>query len=98
MKAPVDKLLDLNQDTYARELYEGREKQRRDNASRERQAKMDGIEVGIRRGIKKGIKEGLVEGERKKALDIAQRLLEANMPIENISSITGLTIKEIEEI
>jgi len=43
MKAPVRKLLDLNQDENARALYEAREKQRRDNMARENQAKKEGI-------------------------------------------------------
>ena len=42
MKAPVDKLLELNQDANARALFEAREKQRRDNMARERKARQEG--------------------------------------------------------
>ena len=42
MKAPVDKLLELNQNSNARALFEAREKQRRDSISRERKARQEG--------------------------------------------------------
>jgi len=78
MKDPIDRLLELNQDSNARTLYDAREKQRRDIRSRERKAKR--------------------EGGQEKAIDIAKKMLEANLPIEQISLITGLTIKEIKRL
>ena len=46
MKAPIEKLLEINQDPTARMLYEAREKQRRDMMSRERKASRDGERKG----------------------------------------------------
>ena len=44
MKVPVDKLLEINQDSHARMLYEAREKERRDNMAMQRRARMEGIQ------------------------------------------------------
>ena len=41
MKDPVKKLLEINQDSHARALFEAREKQRRDNMARENQARTE---------------------------------------------------------
>jgi len=84
MKVPVDRLLELNHDSDARALFEAREKQRRDNMSRERKARREGKQ------------EGLIEGRLEGMYDVARKLIESNMAVENISGITGLTIKEIE--
>jgi len=47
MNTPIEKLLELNQDSEARILFEAREKQRRDNMARERHAKIEGKKEGI---------------------------------------------------
>ena len=94
MKSPVDKLLKLNQDSYARTLYEAREKQHRDNMSRERKARMEGIEEGIEKGRQEGMEKGRQEGMQ----DVARSLLKINLPIENIVATTGLTIEEIKKL
>ena len=94
MKNPVDELLKLNQDSYARTLYEAREKQHRDNMSRERKARMEGKQEGIEEGMEKGIEKGRQEGMQ----DVARSLLKINLPIENIVATTGLTIEEIKKL
>ena len=72
MKAPIVKLMELNQDEEARMLYEAREKERQDIRVMERGA------------------------ERKKALDIAGKLLGMKLPIDDIARATGLSHEEIE--
>ena len=42
--------------------------------------------------------EGIEEGEKKKAIEIAKKLLKENMPIDKIMKITELTKEEIENI
>jgi len=86
MKAPVKKLLKLNQDEHARALYEAREKQRRDHTTMVNHARREGI------------KEGILEGEQKKAINTAKYLLGINTPVEHIIGATGLTKKEIESL
>ena len=41
---------------------------------------------------------GKEEGERKKQIEIAQKLLKIKMPIEQIIEVTGLTKEKIEEL
>ena len=49
-------------------------------------------------GLKKGRKEGREEGKKKKQIEIAKKLLDKNMPIEEIQEITGLTKEEIQKL
>ena len=43
-------------------------------------------------------KEGLKEGEKKKAIEIATRLLSKGFSIEEVAEDTGLTIEEVKKI
>ena len=86
MKAPADRLMELNQDPYARTVFEAREKQRRDNMALERRARMEGKQ------------EGREEGRKEGKYDIAKNLLKINMPVENIIEVTGLTTQEIKNL
>ncbi|MEI0477758.1 Rpn family recombination-promoting nuclease/putative transposase [Brachyspira pulli] len=56
------------------------------------------LEEERRLGKEEGIKEGIEQGEINKAKDIALNLKNMNMSNEDISRITGLSIKEIEEL
>jgi predicted transposase/invertase (TIGR01784 family) len=42
MRVPVEKLLEINQDSHARALFEAREKQRKDNMALQRRARQEG--------------------------------------------------------
>ena len=58
-----------------------------------------GIKIGESRGIKLGEKRGIKMGEKKNKKDkmeIAKKLLARNFSIEEISEITGLTMKELK--
>ncbi len=65
-------------------------------------AKKEGLDEGKALGIEEGRSIGLEEGKsigiKEKAKEIAQNLLNKKMSIEDISEVTGLTIKEIEKI
>ena len=43
-------------------------------------------------------KEGLEEGAKKKAKEIIQAMLKANLPLEQISKLTDLTSEEIDAL
>lgn len=45
-----------------------------------------------------GVIKGILEGREKGRIDIAKRMLERNMLVEDISDITGLSIEEINEL
>lgn len=45
-----------------------------------------------------GKQEGIEEGEKKKAIDIAKNMREKGIDLETISSVTGLSVEEIEKL
>jgi len=46
----------------------------------------------------KGQDKGRQEGEKKKAKEIILKMLKENLPIEQVSNLTGLSIEEIESL
>ena len=62
----------------------------------EMDARKDGIQQGIRQGVQQGKSIGLAEGSRKKALETAQFMKQANCDISFIAQATGLSEREIE--
>lgn len=57
-------------------------------------ARTDGLEEGIAMGIKKGKIEGRIEGHR----EMLKTLHQHGMSIEQISSVTGLNIVEVQQL
>ena len=69
-----------------REIERLREKARHDEAQALYHAKQQGIQQGIQKGA----------AEEK--LEIARNLLKINLPLDQISKVTELTIAEIENL
>ena len=69
-----------------REIERLREKARHDEAQALHHAKLEGIQQGIQKGV----------AERN--IEIARNLLKINLPLDQISKVTGLTIAEIENL
>ena len=61
-----------------------------------REGMQKGIQKGKQEGKQEGVKEGLQKGMHRKAIQTAKALLKEKMPVEKISSITGLSVEEIE--
>jgi len=78
MKKATMRLLELSADEKARQLYESRLKEQRDNYAREKGAVMAALKI--------------------REIKMAKSLLALNMPIDNISTVTGLTHDEIEAL
>ena len=49
-------------------------------------------------GVNDGIEKGIKKGKNAKTVEIAKKLLNKNMSIEEIIDITGITKEEIEDI
>ncbi len=68
----------------------------------ERLAMRRGKRVGIREGKKEGKKEGKIEGKKEgweeAQLTIAKRMIEENIPIEQIAFATQLPENKIQEL
>ena len=62
------------------------------------EGKEEGLKEGIKEGVKKGISKGKKEGIAQAKKEMAKSLLKENSPIDFISRVTGLTIKEINKI
>ena len=54
------------------------------------------IEEGTRQGIEQGIEKGIEKGKKEAKKEIARAMLKQNIDKETISTITNLTIQEIE--
>lgn len=58
----------------------------------------EGIEQGIEQGIERGIEQGFSDGSYKKALETAKLMKGMNYPINDICTISGLSVEEIEKL
>ena len=58
----------------------------------------EATQVGLEQGLEQGIEQGIEQGSKQKSIEIAKKMLDKNMPIEDISDITGLSIEEIENL
>lgn len=56
------------------------------------------MEEGREEGRKEGREEGLKEGRKEGRADVARNLLSIGMPLEDIAKVTGLEIKDIEQL
>ena len=74
-------------DSNRRSMEEGREEGRK-----------EGRKEGLKEGRKKGIEEGRKEGLKEGRADVARNLLSIGMPLEDIAKVTGLEIKDIEQL
>ena len=59
---------------------------------------MDMAEMDRAQEITDAIADGEKRGEENKMLEIAKKMLEANMDIKQISELTGLTLEEVEKL
>lgn len=87
-------LEEISNDERERYLAELREKYIMDQKAIEDA----GYDKGVEAGIQQGIKQGIELGQKSKTLIIAKKMKEKNIDINTISQITGLTIKEIQNL
>ena len=56
------------------------------------------LETAELKGEKKGEKKGLIKGEKKKAIDVAQKMKADGLPVETIAKYTELSPEQIEKL
>jgi len=56
------------------------------------------LESTLDKGIEKGMEKGIEQGKREGKIEIAKALLERHMPLEEVATITGLSIEEIKKL
>ena len=81
MRAPMERLLEINRDPATRALHEAREKERRDSRARER--------LAMQRGIAEGKAEGIAEGKAESKAQVAQRMKAMGFSDEQIQTVIG---------
>ncbi len=86
VREAVVRLRHLSADEQARDMFERREKARRDEESLLRWARIEGLQEGRQEGMKEG------------QFTIAKNLLEIHLPLEQIIMATGLSKEEVESI
>ena len=57
-----------------------------------------GEQIGLEKGEQIGLEKGEKNGEKKKAIEIAKNAIDHGLKNEDISKITGLSVKEIENL
>ena len=62
------------------------------------QGKEEGLQQGREQGLQQGLQQGLEQGIKQSKIETAKKSLEKNLPLETISEITGLSIKEIQDL
>lgn len=86
-------------DKQSRLAYDESLKNYRDWYSIEKTAELRGEkrgrDEGRKEGLKKGLEKGRAEGEAKARYDLARRMKEAGLPLEQIAELSGLTPEEI---
>ncbi len=90
IKEAMDELEKISKDKELRRVAELREKAIRDEKNGLRHAREEGIKEGIEQGIEQGIEKGVEK--------VAKKMLELNMPIQDIIDTTELKEEEILKI
>ena len=101
LKVAYEKLEYISGDARLRRIAELRRKYKLDQntiRAERRICREEGREEGRAEGRKVGERLGRKLGKQEKAIEIAKKLLEMQMPIEKIAKITELTEKEIEDL
>jgi len=57
-----------------------------------------GLEQGLVQGLEQGLEQGLKQGKHNKAIEMAKKGLENNIPLETVSLMTGFTLLELEKL
>ena len=91
-------LLKMNNDKALRAESFSHEMFLRDQKAQFKTAREEGLEEGLVKGKAEGKAEGIQEGQINEKLAIAKKLFESGQNKEFISSITGLSLEELDNI
>ena len=94
----VKRLWNLSEEDHVRIQIEAREKQLKDQRSREKYQRKQGLAEGEKKGREEGEKKGREEGEKKGKREVALQMLGKGLDIATICECTGLTEKEVEAL
>ena len=69
-----------------------------DIAVQREEAYEDGLNKGLQQGISQGISQGMKQGAYEKAVETAKNLFHLGLSIEQISTVTGLSLETIQQL
>jgi predicted transposase/invertase (TIGR01784 family) len=87
-------MIEYSKDDAIVGLYDKEEQERRFINT----AKKEGIKVGTEKGIMIGTEKGIKQGKQAGKIEDAINMLKANIDINLISKVTGLSIDEIKKL
>ena len=61
-------------------------------------AKKEGYAEGYAKGFAKGFTEGLAEGIKFRKVEIARKMLQRGMAVDEVAEVMDMTIQEIKEM
>ena len=69
-----------------------------DIAVQREEAYEDGLSKGLQQGISQGISQGIKQGAYEKAVETAKNLFHIGLSIEQVSTVTGLSLEVIQSL
>jgi predicted transposase/invertase (TIGR01784 family) len=69
-----------------------------DNAAMQITDHKGSLELAHKEGLEEGMEKGMEKGMERKSVEIANNLIKLNMPLNQISQVTGLSIEEIQKL
>ena len=94
----IDNLVILKDNVYtAREEgeFEGRKKGMAEGLQKGLE---EGLQKGMAEGLQKGLEQGLEQGKQEAMKSVAKQLKITGMQVEQIATVTGLSLFEIENL
>lgn len=61
-------------------------------------AKKDGYAEGYAKGFAEGFVEGFAEGIKRRKVEIARKMLQRGMAVDDVAEVMDMTIQEIKEM
>ncbi len=90
MDKAIDTIEILNADEAFLKIIESENRKERDYKAN--------LIASERKGLEKGEKRGIAKGENKKAIEVAKNMLNADMDINQIAVLTGLSVEKINKL
>ena len=94
MDKAIDTIEILNADEAFLKIIESENRKERDYKANLIASERKGLEKGEKRGIAKG----KVEGKNEMAIEVAKNMLNADMDINQIAVLTGLSVEKINKL
>jgi len=90
----IDDFSKTKREQYDKDMYDEKRRIGELSAARD-DGRAEGLAQGLAEGLEQGHAEGLAQGHAEAQAEIARKMLESGMSVEQIAQFTGLTPEEI---